>query len=298
MVHVPPDVELKYYLFRLAVLILPLIPPRLGYWVADRIGDLGYRLNRPAREAVLDNLRHVIRPESGTEVDEARLAAVAHQVFRNQLRNYYDLFRIPGLTRDQIDRLVDAPVGEVIDAGLASGRGLVAVSVHFGNFDIVMQWLGAHGYKALLVVERLQPEKLHELVLTIRRRSGLQLLEVDRAIKGIYRALRANEIVMLAADRDVTGGGELAEFCGAPARLPDGYARLVRRTGARLVLAFSHRCPDNTYQAEAWLAPEFPETGDREADERAIRDYVLSHVEQKIRAHPEQWVMFQPIWKP
>jgi lauroyl/myristoyl acyltransferase len=282
-----------YYLFRLAGLIVPLIPPQLGYWLVDRVGELMYLFNRKAREAVFDNLRHVLGPTT----DEARIAAVARQVLRNQLRNYFDLLRVPALSREQIDSLVDAPVAEVADEGLASGRGLVVVSLHFGNIDVVMQWLALHGYKAVLVIEHLKPEKLHRYVRKLRGTQGLRLVETDGAIKAIYRALQANEIVLLAADRDVTGSGRRVEFFGAPAHLPDGYARLAQRTGARLVVAFSRRCLDNTFKAEAWLAPEFPTTGDRQADEQTIMDYVLRRVEQQIRTYPEQWVMFQRIWE-
>jgi KDO2-lipid IV(A) lauroyltransferase len=281
-----------YYLYYLAGLIAPLIPLRLGYWLADRIGDLVYRLNRAAREAVFDNLRHVLGPTA----DEDRIVAVARRVFRNQLRNYFDLFRVPALSRRQIERLVDAPVIQVADEGLAAGRGLVVVSFHFGNLDVVMQWLSLRGYQVVLVIEHLKPEKLHRYVRKLRGSRGLRLLETDGAIKAIYRALQANEMVLLAADRDVTGSGRLVEFFGAPARLPDGYARLVRRTGARLAFAFGRRCPDNTFKVEAWLAPEFPTTGNRQADEQAIINAVLPRIEQQIRAYPEQWIMFRRIW--
>ena len=81
---------------------MPLVPPSLGYRLFTRIGDLSYDKGTTARQNVDDNLRHVL----GEQADPARTASVAREIFRNQARNYYDLFRVASLSEEKIRQLV------------------------------------------------------------------------------------------------------------------------------------------------------------------------------------------------
>lgn len=283
---------LVYYLYRIAAMIVPLLPRRVGYWLFARLGDLVYLLSAQ-RGAVLDNLRHVLGPEAS----QAELSRLAREVFRNQLRNYYDLFSIRRLKPHAIKSLVQMEAMPELVQGLEDGRGLVVVSAHFGNLDVAMQMVGLSGLDAVMVVERLRPEKMFQFISSLRMRHGLQLVPVDGALRSVFRALRENKIVLLAGDRDVTNSGTVVDFFGSPACLPDGYARIVRRTGARLGVAFSLRQPDNTFLVRGHLLPPLEFTPDREADVRAIMRQVVTLMERYIKEHPEQWVMFQPIWE-
>lgn len=281
-----------YYLYRLAGLLLPLIPPRLGYWFFARLGDVIYHLSREARRNVRHNLRHVL----GAEASEASLEDTVRQVFRNQLKNYFDLFRLPHLRPDELAKVLTLQGWEYLEEALAAGRGVILVSGHCGNFDAVGQIMAFRSYKVIVVAEHLQPERLYQYISQLRESQGLQIIPVDGALKAIFKALRRNEMVALAADRDVTGSGIVVDFFGVPARLPDGYARLARRTGARIVVGFSVRRPDNTFLAYAEPPLEVEVTEDRERDVQAIVEKVVALLERYLRQHPEQWVMFQPIW--
>ena len=68
----------------------------------------------------------------------------------------------------------------------------------------------------------------------------------------------------LAGDRDITGTGPIVDFFGYPAQLPNGHVQLALRTGAPLVVGFSRRNPNHTYEA-TFLPPYHPpETGTEE----------------------------------
>lgn len=283
---------LIYYLYRIAWVIVPLLPRRFGYWLFAALGDIIFFVSA-RREVVRDNLRRVL----GRAVSDAELNRLAREVFRNQLRNYFDLFSLRRLKPQGIERLVEIVVLPDIVSGLDDGRGLVVVSPHFGNLDVTMQAVGVLGIEALLVVERLKPEKLFQFIGSLRARNGLKLVPVDGALRRVFRALRENQMVLLAADRDVTDSGVVVDFFRAPACLPDGYARIVRRTGARLAVVFGLRRPDNTFLVCGRLLPPFEPTPDREADVRAIMQQVVTIMERYIAEHPDQWVMFERIWE-
>jgi lauroyl/myristoyl acyltransferase len=281
-----------YTLYRLAGLLLPRIPSRLGYWLCARLGDLAYHLGGEARRNVRHNLRHVLGEGVGEEAIERRV----REVFRNQVKNYFDLFRVPRLRPADLEGRLTVHGLEHIDQALTAGKGVILVSGHFGNFDIVGQILAFRSYHVTIVAEHLQPEPLYQYICRLRASQGLRLIPVDGSLKAIFKALRRNELVALAADRDVTESGIVVDFFGAPAQLPDGYAQLARRTGARIVLGFSARCPDNTYFAYVEPPLEAEVTGDRERDVRVTVEKVVALMERYLREHPEQWVMFQPLW--
>jgi KDO2-lipid IV(A) lauroyltransferase len=174
---------------------------------------------------------------------------------------------------------------------------VIVVTAHFGSVDFLGHLNTLHGLRITAVVERLEPEKLFQYLASIRARYGITLVPTDTSMRPVFRALRAGELVGLALDRDVTDSGVEIEFFGEPARLPDGYARLARHTGSPIVLVFGVRLPDYRLQVRFEPALDIPQTPDREGDIRAIMRQALRVAGRYIAEHPEQWVMFRPVWR-
>ena len=285
--------NLSYYLYRLAGALAPRIPPRTGYALAEQIGSLIYRTSG-TRRIVEDNVAHVL--ELPAVSPQVRLTA--HRIFRNQLKNYYDLFRVEALSHERIRQLVRVTVcREHLDMALTRGRGVVLVSAHFGNIDLAGQILALLGYRVTGVAEHLRPERLFQYVRAIRESHGLHFLPIDGSLRPVFRALHNNEIVGLALDRNVTDAGLPVEFFGLPEPMPDGYLRLALRTGASLVVAFSRRLPDNAFEITVEPEVELERGGDDvERDIAAGQRRVIAIFERYLRRDPDQWVYFQPVW--
>jgi KDO2-lipid IV(A) lauroyltransferase len=283
----------SYYAYRFLGAAMPRIPPRVGYALFDRLGKLSYEKSSTSRENVHDNLQHVLGPQA----QPSRVEEVARQIFRHQARNYYDLFRVASLSGEQIRGLVTTHGLEHVDQALAAGKGVIMFTAHFGNIDIVMQMFALLEYPMTSVAERLKPEKLYQYVVSLRASKGIQLTPIDTFLRPLFKALRSNEIVGLAADRNLTGTGTVVDFFGAPCLLNDGHVSLALRTGAKLVPAFSLRTADNHFDAYVEPALELERTGDNEKDVRAGMASLAAVLEKWIGRYPEQWVMFQPIWK-
>ena len=282
----------SYYLFRLAGLLLPHVPHRLGYWLFARLGDLAYFLNRSARTIVRDNMAHVLGPQARPDqIDKA-----AREAFRYNGQNYFDLFRLAALDTEQLERLIEADGWDQIDQALSAGKGLILVAAHFGTPDVVAQLVTNRRYPVTAVVEHLQPEPLFRYICALRGSHGLRTLPVDGPLTRLFRALRANEVIALVIDRDITESGIEVEFFGEKTRMADGHVQLALRTGAPLMAGYCLRRPDGTFYARG-VPLELERTDNREQDVHAGVRKVLAFMETVIAAHPEQWVMFQPIWR-
>ncbi len=284
--------DLSYYMYRLGGATAPHLPSRLGYWLASQTGNVVYCLS-PARGVVQDNMAHVL----GLPIRSPRVRRIARQVFRNQCKNYYDLLRIASMKPEQILASVREIEGlEHLDGALARGHGVVLASAHFGNFDLAGQVLALRGYQVTGIAEHLKPERLFRYVCRQRESHGLKFVPIDHSLRPVFRALRANEIVGSAIDRNVTDEGRLVEIFGRPARLPDGYLRLALRTGAALVFCLCRRLPDNTFTIIVEPELEIERSGDDSRDVAAAMPRVISLFEAYLRRYPDQWVYFQPVW--
>jgi len=293
MARGPVDQTLMvYYLFRLAGAMLPHVPARVAYPLATLMGDLYYWLLPRRWTGVADNISHVL----GKPPRSPAVRKIIRQVCGNLAHNFYDMFRVPHLTKEQIAELVEVEGWEHVEAARAAGRGIVLVAPHFGNLDIVMQMAAVRALPITMPAEHLQPERLFRYVCSLRSSHGmLHFIPVDGPLLELFRALRRNEAVALAADRNVTASGRWVNFFGAPARLPDSHVRLALRTGAVMIAGFSYRRPGGRFLVRLFPVP-LEGTGDRDVRVDRGMEALAALLEEQIRADPGQWVLTVPLW--
>lgn len=284
---------LEYLFFRALGSATAHVPPRLGYWGASRLGGLAYYLNTRGAQSLKGNLRRVLGPAAS----KGMIEDTARQVFSHLLMNYYELFHNYALTDDEVFASITVNgLSHLLDA-VDEGNGVVLTTAHFGLFDAL--WVIGPGLdlKITAPAEHLQPEKLYQYVCKLRGRNWINFLPVDSLLLGLVRALRRGEIVVVAADRDITRSGVLVDFFGAPARLPDGHVQLALRTGAKLVTCFGLRLPGGRAALQIEPALALQRTGDLELDVQVNVGKVVARMQRWISRHPEQWLMLHPVWE-
>jgi lauroyl/myristoyl acyltransferase len=241
---------------------------------------------------VRDNLRHVL----GAYMSQTHIDRLTRATFDYVAYNYYDLFRLPTLSAAQVGAMVRIEGWENVEAALSLGKGVVMTSAHFGNIEIVLYAMLMRDVAITIPAERVEPPELYDYITALRTSKGLNLIPVDGLMLDLFRTLRRGGVAGVAGDRNVTAGGTVVEFFGAPTRLPDGHVRLALRTGAPLILGFSQRLGRDTYEARFWPHFCIPDEGSEEERFVAGMDYVVRGLEEAISVHPEQWVVTVPIW--
>jgi lauroyl/myristoyl acyltransferase len=284
---------LSYYLYRLVGAIVPHIPPQWGYPLATRSGDLAYYLTPGHRARVRDNIRHVL----GNSATPAQVEQVVRRVYHHIAANYYDLFRQPTLSLDEINRLVALEGWEYVEPLVQRKKGFILTTAHFGGFEIVAQACALQGVTVVVPAEHLRPDPLFRYIAGLRMSKGLRLIPIDGPLLELFRALHRGEVVGLAADRDITNTGLVIDFFGAPGHLPRGHVDLALRTDAPIVVGFGYRRPDHTFLAQLEPPLYLEQSGDHERDVRAGIEKIIAIMERHIASHPEQWVLTYPIWR-
>lgn len=284
--------NLAYGTYRLLGALTGPLPPSIGYGMARRVGRLLYRFDHRLRRALTHNIRHVVGPD----VAEEEVQALVCQACVNIAKGHYDLFRVNRLAEDEIMALTRIEGLEYVEQALAEGRGVILVSAHLGNVDLVGQLPMVYGVPLTAVAWRTEPERLFRYALSLRQSRGLRLLPSDGPMMDLFRALRRGELILLGLDRAVSDNVRPVDFFGSPAPLPDGPVRVALRTGAPLIPGFALRHPDDTFLIRLEPPVELPNTGDREADVAAGMKMVVAIMERYIAEHPEQWMVSVPVW--
>lgn len=283
-------------LLRLLRVLISWLPTWMGYALCGLAGNLSYRYAKGSRAACEANMRHVLGPN----VSAPRLKRTVRAVFRNNVRNYYELARLPRLPLDEIMRraTINEQQWEAIIGPVRQGKGVIIASAHFGSFEMVSQTLIAKSLEVTFLIAHFRPQAVSEFVTSLRESQGLRLMETGPSVLlHAARELKAGRIVGILADRNVEQHGVELPFFGDPAIIPTGPARLALQTGAIIVPCFCVRLSNERY-AVAVDEPIIPvRTGNTEADSTAIMARVVAAYERHIGAHPQQWVLFKPVWK-
>ena len=272
---------------RFAERALPLLPSAFEFPVATVGGAIAYRASAGARAAVRENLSIVVPEQRDRE-------PLVRQVFVEQVRHYIEIFRLARLDHEMVRRTVVTDGWELFVAAAARGNGVILASAHVGPVSVCGQIIAANGYEITLPIEN-ETTELARAINRARTRMGLRFVETDSAL-GIARILRRGGILGVLADRAVTGVGERVPFFGRPALLPSVHVALALRTGAALMPAFAHR-DGNVLRAVFEPALELPRTGDRDLDLREGMRRWVQVLERHIRQAPEQWSVFEPVWR-
>ena len=211
-------------------------------------------------------------------------------------RYWREAFRLPGMDLVALGReLHDSVLGhDHIDAALSSGRGAVIALPHSGNWDMAGVWLAQTHGTFTTVAERLKPESLYRRFIAYRERLGFEVLPLSGGERPPFDLLcdrlRANRVVCLMAERDLTRTGVQVDFFGEPTRLPAGPAKLAIATGAALLPAHCW------FEDRGWVVSIGPPLDCTSGDVGAITQAMADQFEKNIAAHPQDWHMMQPQW--
>jgi KDO2-lipid IV(A) lauroyltransferase len=259
------------------------------------MGDAVYLCARRSRKIVADNVRRVF----GADVDERTIVRLTRETYRNLARNYYDLMRIPHLSRERLERMVVFEGLNHYEEARSSAAGVVLASAHIGNLDLVTQAAGLIDMPMTVLAERLRPERLHNLVMSLRGDQGRSFEAAGaRGVKAAFQVLTRGEFVGVATDRAIQGHGVVTELFGEPALMPDGAAQLALRAGATILPGYSIRKGRDRYLVR-FEAPIYVAKNRHAPDQvKELTDKIIEVMEGYIRAYPGQWMAFEPIWGP
>lgn len=191
---------------------------------------------------------------------------------------------------ENLAMIVEAHGVELFDAALASGKGVIVAAPHFGNWELLNQWLAAK--TPLAILYRPPESAVGEAFLRLVRAHDdpsrvTQVRAEGPGIRALYKRLRDGGVVGILPDQQPKAGdGEFAPFFGKEALTMTLLPRLAERSGATVLFAWCERIGGGLRFA---LHIE-QATGDiASADPRTAVAALNANVERIARRDPAQY---------
>jgi len=271
------------------------IAARLSWKRAQSLGAIlgiaWLRLVRIRRRVVGRNLAEAL-PER-----RAEHPAIERECYRHLGISALELLRTRAMPPEEVAARVHPRGMEHFEAARGRGLGVIVVTAHFGNFDLLACSQALIGHPLAIVSRVLRAGRSNRFWMETRSASGLEIIPEDRAARGSLSWLRAGKVLGLVVDQRTPAdrGGIPVPFMGRPAWTSTAAARLALRTGAPLLPVRIERRDDGDH--DLVVEPEIPTDGCcGEEGVREITARVNRIVESWVRGRPGHWMWLHRRW--
>jgi KDO2-lipid IV(A) lauroyltransferase len=273
--------------------ILRWIPWNTGLSLAGGMGAAAYFLLVKERRKALHHLQLALGGERSSE-DRQRIAL---ESFRNLGRTFFEVLNLDRLTRDDIDRLVKIEGEEALKTAAAGGRGVLFVTAHIGNWELMGRVVSMH-YPLAVMAAPIYDRRVEKIMIGIRAAHGIETLVRDSpgALKRLIAMLRRGGVVGLLIDQDTKTDGVFVPFFHQEAFTPTGPASLAIRTGASVVVGFIIREGRERHRIIIHGPLDISSTGQTERDVWNQTARFTKMIEEQVRKTPEQWIWMHRRW--
>ena len=278
---------------RAILALVALLPLRLAARLGAAIGALAFHVARRERAKALASLERAFPEKTLLERQ-----ALAQRSFVHWGSAAGELACVRQLDARR-DELIEWPAEDRarMDAALARGRGIVFVTGHIGNWEVLARHVALSGYPCAVIGREASDPNTTALI--ERFRAGGKLRVIWRgnrgAAKEMLRTLRGNGVLGLLIDQDTKVQSVWVPFFGHAAKTPRAAADLALRTQAVPMLGFATRLGPGRYRVSMREVPLPSSTGEEAV--MALTAELTRGIEEQIRAHPEQWVWMHERWK-
>jgi len=282
-----------YILYKIGYFLANALPLKFAYSLAKRISDLQYFFAKKDRDAVAGNLSIVLKK------DISGCYGIARKVFRNFGLYLVDFFRMPNLTRKDIDKRVKVFGIGNIDSVLKQNRGAIILTCHIGNWEMGGVVMAMLGYDMSAVALSHKHREINNFFIKQREQQGMKVIPVNFIMKRCISALRQKGLLALVGDRDFTNNGIVMNFFGVPTSIPKGPAVLSLKTDSPIVPGVFIREGRVNYKLIFDSPIEVKQEPGISQDEiiRKATERFIPMMEKYIKMHPEQWLIFRKFWE-
>ncbi|MCF7935771.1 MAG: lysophospholipid acyltransferase family protein [Synergistales bacterium] len=180
---------------------------------------------------------------------------------------------------------------------LRSGRGVLIVTGHVGNWELLAAWLAQRGYPLHAIVRRQNDPELESVVESLRRGVGLRTLSKKEHLKRVVALLRRGAFVGILADQHAGERGVPLPLFGVQTPTAVGPAALAKVADVPVIPVFSARTGPKQHCVK--IGPPLHVDGGLNKEEiyrRVMGEY--NHLlEAWISGYPEQWLWLHRRWR-
>jgi KDO2-lipid IV(A) lauroyltransferase len=286
-----------YLAVRLTVCVVQAMGWRVALGLAEGLAWLAHRLDKRHRKVAADNLRTAFPDWPRDKIDRT-----VRDVYRHFLTVAIEMIKLPrALSANTLARHVDYPdpahYRDMI-RWLGTGRPLIVLTGHVGNWEMFSYACGLFGAKAAAVARPLDNPYLDRYVKRFRQATGQEILAKKGDFDRMDERLAGGGILGILGDQDAGPRGVFVDFFGKPASTTKGFALMALEHDVPLLVVLSARVGSpmryHLYLADVILPSEYR---DRPDAVRAMTQRYAAAIEALVRKYPEQYFWLHRRWK-
>lgn len=285
--------SLIYVLVRLMMGLVRLMSFKFSLRFGRWLGRRAHRLAKKDRKNTLANLKMAFPDKTDEEIESLTRSTFEHFGMAAaecvNVRKIRDLAAYMELT-DESRR--------VFEDQLAKGRGVIIVSAHCGNWELMARALAQLGYPINTIGQKSYDPRFTRMIAKFRDEGPVRTIwRGDPDVMGkMVTALKRKEGLGLLIDQDTNVPGVFVPFFGKPAYTPAVAAQLARKTKASVVVCLNHRKEEGggCIVIEEYVPCDLPDPEAAIVEDTA---QLTARIENHIRAHPTEWVWMHRRWK-
>lgn len=275
--------KIEYYIYILFMKMLCLFSLNKRYKIAGFLGRLIYKIGKKRRSITHKNIKTAF-----PDYDEKKVKEVAIASYENISKSFLEVFWIDELKMDIYGT-------ENLKKGLEKAKGIVLVSMHFGNWEYGGYKLAEIGFPITAVAKKQKNKYINDLIDKMRKKSGLKIIPKGKNFKSIIKVLKDNEILGLISDQY---SGEVAvKFFGVDTGAVEGPARLARKYDAPVLFVYTVRQKDEYHSIYVSEELDLNKTENEEEDIKSNTQKIINKMEEIIKENPNQWFWQHKRWK-
>jgi len=273
---------------RSLVFLFGLLSHRTALAVGRALGRLAWSLSGRDRRRALEHLSFAL-----AELPAKERTRIARASFLSAGMNLAELLHFLKRSKQEILRHLDIEGWDNVAAAKASGRSILILTGHCGNWELIGTALHEGGVPPAAVARPLDDPGLQQLLVDLRKHLGTTTIArgTRGAARQLLEVLRGGGALAMLIDQDTKVDGVWVPFFGRPAFTPVGAAEIALRQKANVIPSFIERRPDGSHLIRFLPPLDLP------PDPREATALMTAKIEEQVRRRPEQWVWWHKRWR-
>jgi KDO2-lipid IV(A) lauroyltransferase len=284
-----------YVAARLVSVAMHAFPVNTNLQTAKFFGSCLFAIDRRHRERALANLRR-----SFPEMPERQRARLARRSMQQMVMLFVEVLFTTRLIRlDTWAQYVELEnFRDVLDMLLRRERGLILLTGHYGNWEILGYVLATLGFETVSIARPLDNPYVSKFLFDVRERTGQRIIAKKGATPEVQAALDQRGAVGFIADQNAGTKGVFVDFFGRKASTYKSIGLVAMEYEVPVVIGYARRVNDRFHFQCGAQDIIYPQDWKSQPDPlRYITERYTQAIENIVRVDPGQYWWLHRRWK-
>lgn len=293
----------EFIVFRTLVCVVEALSPRMSARLSYTAAVIVHCW-LPRRWTRYEVARENLRGAFGSRYDDRQIDELIFRMWVHLFRMVGEIIQLPRKLRlGNVPRAIEFRGKRDVLCALNSGRPLILLSGHFGNWEMAISVFGLFGFPMGLVARELDNPLLERWFRRFRRGTGHWMIPKRGGGELMVATLESSGKLAMLGDQDAGSSGLFVDFFGRPASSHKSIALLALEHKALICVGYARRL-ENELLPNGWPRYELgceeiidcSEINSADAI-REITQRCATALERVVRRSPEQYFWVHRRWK-